>query len=57
MTWRTVFSFVLLATLLTLLMSWLISMEVLPIQQVIHRGTAERAFHQGVRPLLDLVTG
>lgn len=46
MTRRAVFSFVLLATLITLLMSWLIPMGVLPIQQIISHNAAGRSFIQ-----------
>lgn len=46
MTWKVVFAFVILTTLITLLMSWLIPMGVLPIQQVIQYSAAGRNFIQ-----------
>lgn len=44
MTWKTIFSFVLFATLLTILVGWLTTTEVLPIQQSIRYSDAGRNF-------------
>jgi hypothetical protein len=44
MTWKTILSFVLFATLLTIVVGWLITTGVLPIQKTIHFSDAERSF-------------
>jgi ribose/xylose/arabinose/galactoside ABC-type transport system permease subunit len=44
MTWKTILSFVLVATLLTILVGWLTTTEVLPIQQSIRYSNAGRNF-------------
>lgn len=44
MTWKTIFSFVLFATLLTILVGWLTTTETLSIQKTIPFNSAERSF-------------
>lgn len=44
MTWKTIFSFVLFATLLTILVGWLTTTEAFPIQKTIPFDTTERSF-------------
>lgn len=44
MTWKTIFSFVLFATLLTILVGWLTTIGALPIQKTIPFDAAERTF-------------
>ncbi|MBD1825282.1 hypothetical protein H6F51_22695 [Cyanobacteria bacterium FACHB-DQ100] len=44
MSWKTVFSFALFATLLTIALGWLISIRAVPIAQTIHFNDAERRF-------------
>ncbi|MBD2081836.1 hypothetical protein [Leptolyngbya sp. FACHB-17] len=44
MSWKTVFSFALFATLLTIALGWLISIRALPIAQTIYFNDAERRF-------------
>jgi chromate transport protein ChrA len=44
MTWKTILSFMLVATLLTILVGWLIMTGILPIQQTIRFNEAERHF-------------
>jgi hypothetical protein len=46
MNWKTVISFVLLATLLTILIGWIVSIKGLPISQTIHYNNAELQFIQ-----------
>ena len=46
MNWKTVISFILLATLLTILMGWIVSIEGLPISQSINYNNAELQFIQ-----------
>lgn len=44
MTWKTIFLFVLFATLITILVGWLITTEAFPIQKTIPFDTTERSF-------------
>ena len=46
MTWKTTFSFIVFATLLTLVVGWLIATGAVPIQKNIQFSDAERAFMQ-----------
>ncbi|MBD1845013.1 hypothetical protein H6F89_16725 [Cyanobacteria bacterium FACHB-63] len=56
MSWKTVFSFVLFATLLTIALGWLISIQAVPIAQTIHFNDAERRF-MGVWMWLAITLG
>ena len=44
MTWKTILSFVLFATILTSIVGWLTANEIIPLRQVIQYGDAERNF-------------
>ncbi|AFY92727.1 hypothetical protein [Chamaesiphon minutus] len=44
MTWKTILSFVLFATILTSIVGWLTANGILPLRQVIQYGDAERNF-------------
>jgi hypothetical protein len=47
MAWKTTVSFVISATLLTLVVGWLIATRAIPIQKNIQLDDAERVFMQG----------